>query len=213
MRARCLGIAAFILSAVPAVSVVTADEVDPICALILHEERGDLEDWKLAVDLAESRLVAAESIFKLVDALWKEELIERFVHLTAKHALDVAVIDVKRHALLLKRQEAFTEQLAIICSPPGNNENNARREAAHRRYLQADCHRIGKDLAIAEVDLIYNNEYLANVRDLRENGVATAQQVILAEEGVENARRQVKHHAPRVKACIDSGAAAGNGSQ
>jgi len=204
MRACFLTVAAFILSAVPTISAATADDVEPICALILHQERGELENWELAVDLAESRLAAAESIFKLVDALWKEELIERFFHLTAKHSLDVAVIDVKRHAFLLKRQEAFTEQLAIICSPPGNNENNARREAAHRRYLQADCDRIGEDLAIAEVDLAYSDEYLANVKNLRENGVATAQQVILAEEGVENAGRRVEHHGSRAKACIDS---------
>ena len=108
----------------------------------------------------------------------------------------------------MKRQQAFVEQLAMLCSPP-DKQDNARLEAAHQRYLQADCHRIGKDLAIAEIDLVYLSEFLANVRDLRENDVATHEQVALAEADVEQTRRRVEHHAPRVKACTDSGVAAG----
>lgn len=207
MRVRCLGVAASILSALAAASAVTADNVEhPECALILHEERAELEQWELAVKLAESRLAAAESIFALVDELWKDELIEQFLHLTAKHERDVAVIDVKRRKLLLKRQDALIEQFEIICSPPADKQAEsdrvARREEARRRYLQADCHSIGKDLAIAEVDLAYHTEVLASVNDLRENGVATRQDVIRAEEDVELALQRIRHHAPRVQACI-----------
>jgi len=183
MKVRCLGVAGFILSVLAAVPAATADNVEhPECALILHQERVELEQWKLAVNLALSRSAAAESIFALVDELWKDDLIEEFTHLTAEHERDVAVIDVKRRKLLVKRQDALIEEYAIICSPPGDKQTEAdrvaRREEAHRRYLQADCHGIGKDLAIAEVDLAYHTEFLANVNDLRENGVATRQDVI-----------------------------------
>ena len=217
MRVLC-PVAAFILSALAPASAATADRVEhPICVLILHQERVELEERELAVDLAVSRLAADESIFALVDALWKEDLIERLRYLSAKHDRDVAVIDVKRRELLLQRQDALIEQLAITCSPPGDKETeadrDARRKEAHRHYLQADCHRIGKDLAIAEVDLAYRTEVLASVMDLRENDVATRQDVIRAEERVELARQRVEHHAPRVQACIDSGAAAGEGAQ
>jgi hypothetical protein len=177
------------------------DADQAICTLILYQERRDLDEWELGVDLAKTRLAAAESIFELVDALWKEDLIERFIHLTAQHERDVARIDVKRQALLVKRQEALTEQFASLCSGDGSQETQTRREEAYRRYLQADCHRTGKDLAIAEVDLAYLSEVLESVHDLRENDVATRQDVIRAEEDVENARRRVEHYAPRVNAC------------
>lgn len=203
-----LGVAASILCALAAVSAAADDEVEhPICTLLLHEERIELERWELSVDVAEARLAAAESIFVMADALWKDELIERIRYLLFEHERDVAVIDVKRRALSLKRQEALTEELAIYCSSPGDN---VRREEAHRRYLQADCHRIGKDLAIAEVDLTYLEEVLVSIRDLRENDVATREQVIRAEEAVDVARRRVEHHTPLVKACSDSGVAAGD---
>ena len=211
-----LGVAASILCALAAVSAAAADEVEPpICTVLLHEERIELEKWKLSVDVAEARLGAAESIFVMADALWKDELIERIRYLRFEHERDVAVIDVKRRALSLKQQEALTEQLAIHCSSAGDEQDeatrNARREEAHRRYLQADCHRIGKDLAIAEVDLTYLEEVLVSIRDLRENDVATREQVIRAEEDVDVARRRVEHHTPLVKACSDSGVAAGDG--
>ncbi len=208
-----LGVATSILCALAAVSAAAADEVEhPICTLLLHEERIELEKWELSVDVAEARLAAAESIFVMADALWKDELIERIRYLLFEHERDVAVIDVKRRALSLKQQEALTEQLAIHCSSPGDEQDeatrNARREEAHRRYLQADCHRIGKDLAMAEIDLTYLEEVLVSIRDLRENDVATREQVIRAEEAVDVARRRVEHHTPLVKACSDSGAAA-----
>ena len=83
MKVRCLGVAASILSVLAATSAATADNVEhPECALILHQERVELEEWKLAVNLAVSRSAAAESIFALVDELWKDDLIEQFFHLT-----------------------------------------------------------------------------------------------------------------------------------
>ncbi len=74
MEVRGLGVTASILSVCFVWSATTADEaVHPICPLVLHQERVDREELELAVDLAVSRLAAAESIFTLVDQLWEKD--------------------------------------------------------------------------------------------------------------------------------------------
>ena len=203
------GVTASILSALVVSSVTFADEaVHPICRLVLHQERVDRAERELAVDLAVSRLAAAESIFTLIDQLWENDAVERMVYLRAKYDRDVAEIKLKRQRLLLKRQEAEGEQYASVCSPPGSEATAAK---AHRQYLQVDCHRIGKDLAIAEVDLTYRSELLASVLDLRKHGVATRQDVVRAERDVEMARKRVDHQGRRVRECVSSGVASGGG--
>ena len=217
MGIRGLGVTASILSALVVSSVATADEaVQPICPLVLHQVRVERVERELAVDLAVSRLAAAESIFTLVDQLWENDAVERMVYLAAKHDRDAAEIEVKRQRLLLKRQEAEVEQYASVCSPLDSEETAAdrrvRRDEAHRQYLQVDCHRIGKDLAIAEVDLAYRSELLTGVRNLRKHEETTRQDVIRAERNVEMARKRVDHHGRRVRECVSSGVASGGGA-
>jgi hypothetical protein len=92
MEVRGLGVTASILSVCFVWSATTADEVvHPICPLVLHQERVDREELELAVDLALSRLAAAESIFTLVDQLWEKGAVERMVYLTAQYDRDVLV--------------------------------------------------------------------------------------------------------------------------
>ena len=214
MALRRIGLTVSILCAVVVTGVATADETVPsICPLILHQERVDGEERELAVDLAESRLTAAAAIFTLVEELLENDAVERMVYLTVKHDHDVAEIELKRQRLLLKRKEAEIDQYASVCSPAGSDETEADRRAgfndARRRYLQADCHRIGKELAIAEVDLAYRSEVLASVRDLRKHTVATRQDVIRAELDVDMARKRVEGQRRRVQECVDSGVAGG----
>ncbi len=212
-----LGLSVAILSALVMSSVTTADEsAHPICPLVLHQERVHRVERELAVDLVVLRAAAAESIFTLVDQLWENDAVERMVYLTAKHDRDVAEIEVKRQRLLLKRQEAEVEQYASVCSTSGSEETaadrRARRSEAHRQYLQVDCHRIGKDLAIAEVDLTYSRDVLASVRNLRKHNAATPQNVIHAERDVETARKRVDHQGRLVRECVNSGVASGGGA-
>ena len=218
MEVRGLGVTASILSVCFVWSATTADEAaHPICPLVLHQERVYLEERELAVDLAVSRLAAAESIFTLVDQLWEKDAVERMVYLAAKHDRDVAEIEMKRQRLLLKRQEAEVEQYASVCSAPGSEETAADRRArfdeARRQYLQVDCHRIGKDLAIAEIDLTYRSEVLASVRDLRKHNVATAQDVIRAVRDADMARKRVERQGRRVRDCVISGVASAGGAR
>jgi hypothetical protein len=142
-----------------------------------------------------------------------EEAVERIVYLAAKHNRDVAELETKRQRLLLVRKEAEIDQYESVCLPAAADESAADRRArlddARRRYLQADCHRIGKDLAIAEVNLAFDSEFLISVRDLRANRVATQQDVIRAERDVEQSGKRVEHHRRRVQACVDSGAGGG----
>ncbi len=214
MALRRIGLTVSILCAVVVTGVATADETVPaICPLILHQERVDGEERELAVELAESRLTAATASFTLVEELLENDAVERMVYLTVKHDHDVAEIELKRQRLLLKRKEAEIDQYASVCSPAGSDETEADRRAgfddARRRYLQADCHRIGKELAIAEVDLAYRSEVLASVRDLRKHAVATRQDVIRAELDVDMARKRVEDQRRRVQECVDSGVAGG----
>ena len=215
MTIRALGVAASMVSFLIASSAMIAeDAVHPICPLVLHQEQANRVERELAVDLAVSRLAVAESIFLMVDQLWEKDATERMVYLRAKHDREVAEIEVKRQRLLLKRQEAEVEQYASVCLPPspGSEESagrQARRDEALRQYLQVDCHRIGKDLAIAEADLAYLSEVLASVRNLLKHNGATKLDVIRAEGNVEMAGKRVDRQGRRVRECMDSGVAGG----
>ncbi len=193
---------ASVLSVLFVSSMVSAGEGAHLnCPLVLHQEQVEREELELAVDLAVSGLDAADEIFSLVDRLSESGMVERLVYLAVKHERDVAELEVKRQRLLLKRQEAEVEQYRILCSAEGAGRRSSLDEA-RRRYLQADCHRIGKDLAIAEVDLAYRDEVLESLRNLRESDVTTKQDIIRAELNVETARKRVEHRRRRVEACV-----------
>jgi len=186
--------------------VLASETSNPLCALVQHEERLDVEQLELEAARAESRLSAAGQIFTLVDALWKDELIERIAYLGYKHDRDVALIDVERQRLVLQRQEALLDIYDNFCASADEKSEAARAarmHAAQRKYMQADCRRIGKSLEIAETNLAFHTEWLASIADLREGGVATAQDVIHAEEDVDVARREVLYHGPRLQACME----------
>jgi hypothetical protein len=212
MRIVRLCVGTLILATLGSSAALAENATNPLCTLVQREERLHLEAYELESGRADTRLAAEEQIFTLVDALWKDGLIERITHLKAKHDRDVARIDVDRRQLLLKRQQAVIEIYENYCSTSVDGKTRAARlEKANKDFAQADCHRIGKDLAIAEADLAFDTEWLTSVVDLRENGVATAQDVIYAERDVEIAAAEARYHAPRVQACIDSGAAASAG--
>ncbi len=148
-----------------------------------------------------------------VDQLWENDAVERMVYLTAKRDHDVAEIELTRQRLLLMRREAEIEQYEVTCSIVDSAEPSTEKsqllEDARLRYLQADCHRVGKELAIAEVDLAYQRKVLKSVQDRRVNKEATEQDVIRGESDMEIARKRVEHHGRRVRACIEDGRAAG----
>ena len=72
---------------------------------------------------------------------------------------------------------------------------------SYLRYREADCDALATAKAIAEVNLAFSRELLANVLDLRENHVATRQDVIVAERDVELSRKRLEDATRRVAAC------------
>ena len=118
-------------------SVTAADEgIHPICPLVLHQESVDRVERELAVDLAASRLAAADAIFALANQPRENDAVERIVHLTAKHDRDVAEIELKRQRLLLKRQEAEVEQYEVACSAPGSDKTAVDRRGRLARIIR-----------------------------------------------------------------------------
>lgn len=214
MHRPVLALAVLFLAAAPA----PAEPGDTylLCPLVLEQERDDVEEMRLQVELAESRLAEAEQILGLVERLREDDAIERIVYLAAKHDRDVADADVARQRLRLKREQASLEQYEVVCeSARGEGseaDRRARRDRAQRTYEQAECRRIGTELTIAEIDLAYLQEVLESVRDLSANRAASKQAVISAEQDVDDARIRVEHGRRRVEACADSEAAAGGGS-
>jgi hypothetical protein len=181
------------------------DPSHPFCRLLLLEERNEREDLELAVDLAASDLAAAEQIYQLFEGLWKADAVERLLYLRGKHSRDVSKLDHERLLLLLERQDALIDQLRLACSETSSEklsqDERSAYDRAHARYLKADCGRLTKETAIARVDLTYLQEVLHSVRDLRENDVATRQEVIVAERNVEQARKRLAQGGLRTARC------------
>ncbi|HXV77095.1 MAG TPA: hypothetical protein VD788_12330 [Candidatus Polarisedimenticolaceae bacterium] len=207
-----LALAALALGSARAALAAEGD-VHLICPLVLAQQRIDVEEQRTEIALAEARLVAAERILGLVQRLHENDAIERIAYLAAKHDRDVAEVDLTRQRLIAKREQATLVQYETVCLPAGDGETEreraARREQAQRTFLQVECHRVGKDLAIAELDLAYFRELLDSARNLRANAAASVQDIIHAERDVEAARIRVEHHRLRVDRCIASGEAAG----
>jgi hypothetical protein len=173
---------------------------DGACKVLMLEEQNDREDYALALDLADDELVAAQEIYELLEALWKNDAVQRLSYVTGKHDRDAAKLAKERDALLLERQDALIEQLRSACGSSSSDDGDGFGRA-HEKYVKADCGRLSKEAALAQVDLEYEKEVLASFRDLRENDVATAQDVILSERDVAMARKRLESSRTRADAC------------
>lgn len=185
--------------------VAAQDGFAGLCPLFLQQRQIELEDFELAAALDEVRLEVAEEIFVLIDGLWQNDLVERLPYLGVKHRRDVAEIDLERARRRLGRQQAVVEQYRLACSAPSAQEQTSddRRtlEAAHRRYLDADCDLRTLDVALFEVDLEYYQEILESAVDLRQNDIASRQQVLFAEQDVESTLKQLEQARQRLARC------------
>ena len=180
-----------------------------LCGLTMERSQVAVDEYALAAEIAVTERETAAEIFALVDELWEAQAVDRRLYLTAKRDRDVTAIQVKRRQLQLERAKAARDQYAAVCSSARTTPDRQQLERALARYRQLDCHRIGKDLAIAEVELDYAREILASVRELRVEDVATRQDVIRAERDLEQQEIRVRRQRARVEACKASGAAAG----
>ena len=205
-----------LLSLVTAASFVgayAADEMThPICSLVIHDERRELEVLRLAIALSETRLAAAEEIHTLLDKLWKKNAVARLGYLEAMHDRDVARLRKERAILRLERQEGVIGQYEAVCSSPtgGASRQRDRTREAYEAYGRVHCGVLDKNAAIADADLIYDKELLASVLDLRANNVATEQAVIRARRDVEMDHQRIESMRRQAEACrqeFDAGTA------
>ena len=170
--------------------------LEPACELAIYEERVELEDMQLEVELAESNLAAFETVFDLINRLWKAEAIERLAFLRAKYDFDAARLALERADLLRLRQQALVDHYRAICS-----ETNEKLDDIRTRYRRADCDQQSKAVEVAEVNLEFNLEWLASIRDLRANNVARIQDVIFAELEVKLERQRLADAQVRAGVC------------
>jgi hypothetical protein len=177
----------------------------PLCRLVLETEQFDLEDDRLALELAQSNFAAFEEIYKLIEGLWRHEAIPRMTYLEAKHDRDAAELDLQRAHLIVERQEAIVEQYLRVCdawaSGKSWNEDDEAIDRAHARFRELQCAILVKDAEIAAVNLEFDRELLAGVLDLRAGEVATRQDVIRAELDVTLEEQRLETGKRRAAAC------------
>ncbi len=186
----------------PALVPCAAGADDAVCVALLEDERVQLADYALEVELAEARLAAFEKIYALIDGLWQHEAIERLIWLEVRHDRDGARLELERARLILDRQQSFVERLRLGCVASDGDRAQKIREA-RRRYLQADCDQQAKAVEAAKVHIAFGREWLGSIRALREGsiGTATAQDVILAELDVELEERRLADAKAHTEAC------------
>ncbi len=185
--------------------VLAHDELAALCPFFLHERQTELDDLELAVHLDKTRLELAEEIFVLLDGLWKNDAVERLTYLAGKHHRDVAKVSLERARRRLERQQAVVEQYHLVCSAVSAEDRASEKrralEQAHQRYLEADCKVRVLDVAVIKVNLGHHQENLKSTLDLRENEIASRQQVILAERDVELMLKQLEQARQRAARC------------
>jgi hypothetical protein len=183
-----------------------ADEpLAALCDLILEEERLELEEFRLELDLARSGLAAYEEVYRLIHELWENDAIERMVYLQARYDRDVARVTLERADSIIVRQVALIDYYRIACGTPGGDPDEDDRAGSlgkiGRRYRHAHCKSLEKAVEAAEIRLAFDRHLLESVHDLRDGRVATRPDVILAELAVEKEEKRLEDAKTRAEAC------------
>lgn len=188
-----------------AAPVNAQDLAVPVCELVIRDELAELEDARIAVDLAKSSFAAYEKILKMIEGLWEAETIPRMDYIKARYERDAAKLELERADLILERQAALVEQYRLICDGAGSGSGTRRWTSAIRkgylRYRRADCDSLAKAIEVAATNLEFNREFLKNILELRQQNVATNTQVILAELDVELEEKSLADAKRRTTIC------------
>jgi len=176
-----------------------------VCRSAIYDETVELEDSRLAVDLARSRYEAFEKIFKMIEGLWEGKTIPRMDYIKAKYDQDAARLQLEKYGLLLERQAALVRQYRMICSEAEDRKADLEKEIweAYLQYRRADCQAQAKGIEVAETNLTYNREYLENILKLRSQNFATQTQVVLAGLDVELEEKNLADAEQRASVCRD----------
>ncbi len=175
----------------------------PVCEVVIYDEKTELEEFTLDVDLARSNFSAYQKIFKMIEGLWEGKAIPRMDYIKAKYDLDAAKLDLEKAALVLERQGALVDQFRLICDDRGTDRDSLERaiQKAYMRYRRADCDALAKGIEVAATNLEFNREYLEQILKLRRENFATNTQVVLAELDVELEEKRLADARNRAAAC------------
>jgi hypothetical protein len=175
------------------------------CDLAIHDERSQLEDAQIAVDLAKSDFATYEKIFKMIESLYGADTVPRMEYLKAKYDRDAAKLELEAADLSLERQTALVEQYRLICragnSGDGLQDKTSAIRGAYLHYIRADCSSLAKTIEAAATKLEFNREYLERTLGLRRDNFATYTQVILAELNVELQEKSLADAKRRTASC------------
>jgi hypothetical protein len=182
------------------------DLAGSVCRVAIYDETSELEDSKLAVELARSRFEAFEKIFKMIEGLWEGKAIPRMDYVKAKYDQDAARLQLDKSGLLLERQGALVQQYRLICRETEGEKADLQKALweAYLHYRRADCEAQAKGVEVAETNLTYNREYLENILRLRSQNFATQTQVIMAELDVELEEKSLEDAKQRTSVCREA---------
>ena len=185
------------------VPTIAQDLPASVCEAAIHEENIELDDYKIAVDLAESNYEAYLKIFKMIEGLYSANTIPRMDYVKAKYDRDAAKLELERSNLILERQGALVEQYRLVCNTAESDkeENKSAVQNEYLKYRRADCGSLAKGVEVAATNLEYNREYLQSILDLRKENFATRTQVILAELDVELEEKNLEDTKRRTASC------------
>lgn len=181
------------------------DLSDSVCRVVIYDKNTELEDARIAVDLARSRYEAYGKIFKMIEGLWEGKTIPRMDYVKAKYDQDAARLELERYGFILERQSALVEQYRLICSGK-DFEKETRKKAlrtAYLHYRRSDCDALAKGIEVASTNLEFNREYLENILKLRKENYATNTDVIMAELDVELEEKKLDDAKRRTAVCRD----------
>jgi hypothetical protein len=180
----------------------SAETPTVICDIAIHEEQQELEEARLAVDLARTDFNAFEEVFLLIDGLWEADAIPELVYLEARYDRNSARLVLERADLMLERQLALVDAYRLACGKdkPSNTDGDSLQELL-RRYRRTDCDQQAKAIKIAKTDLEFSRVLLKSVLSLRKGEVATKQDVIFAERDVERGTKRLVDAENRTAAC------------
>ena len=83
-----------IVSVIAAVPAVSQSLPMPVCEVKIYDENAELEDSRIAVDLAKSKYDAYQKIFKMIEGLWEGKTIPRMDYIKAKYDQDAAKLEL-----------------------------------------------------------------------------------------------------------------------
>jgi outer membrane protein TolC len=200
--ARLLLCLSFFMAVFPG-TAASQDLSDSVCRVVIYDKKTELEDARIAVDLARSRFEAYEKIFKMIEGLWEAKTIPRMDYIKAKYDQDAARLELERYGFILARQAALVEQYRLICGGK-DFEKEARKNAiraAYLHYRRSDCDALAKGIEVASTNLEFNREYLENILNLRKENYATNTDVIMAKLDVELEEKRLADAKQRTTVC------------